>query len=37
VSGTEVWTIGDSGLAANSIGYYDAGTYERQVAHGIEQ
>jgi hypothetical protein len=37
VSGIEVGTIGDSGLVANSIGYYDAGTYERQVAHGIEQ
>jgi hypothetical protein len=36
VSGIEVWTIGDSGLVANSIGYYDAATYERQVAHGID-
>jgi hypothetical protein len=26
-----------SGLVANSIGYYDAGTYERQLAHGIEK
>ena len=32
----EGWTIGASGLVANSIGYYDAGTYERQLAHGIE-
>jgi hypothetical protein len=24
-------------LVANSIGYYDAGTYERQLAHGIEK
>ena len=37
VSGIEVWTIGESGLVANSIGYYDAATYERQIAHGIEQ
>ena len=36
VSGIEVWTIGESGLVANSIGYYDAATYDRQVAHGIE-
>ena len=26
-----------SGLVASSIGYYDAGTYERQLAHGIEK
>jgi len=37
VSGIEVWTMGESGLVANSIGYYDAETYERQIAHGIEQ
>ena len=37
VSGIEVWTIGDSGLVANSVGYYDAATYERQLAHGIER
>ena len=37
VSGIEVWTIGKSGLVANSIGYYDGATYERQLAHGIEQ
>ncbi len=37
VSGIEVWTMGESGLAANSIGYYDAETYERQIAHGIER
>lgn len=36
VSGIEVWTISSSGLVANSIGYYDAATYERQLAHGIE-
>jgi uncharacterized protein (TIGR02246 family) len=37
VSGIEVWTIGASGLVANSVGYYDADTYERQLAHGIER
>jgi len=37
VSGIEVWTMGESGLVANSIGYYDGETYERQVAHGIER
>ena len=36
VGGIEVWNIGASGLVANSIGYYDAATYDRQVAHGIE-
>lgn len=37
VSGIEVMTIGKAGLVANSIGYYDADTYERQIAHGIEE
>ncbi len=36
VSGIELWTIGESGLVANSIGFYDADTYDRQLAHGIE-
>ena len=36
VSGIEVWTIGSSGLVSNSVGYYDAATYECQLAHGIE-
>ena len=36
VSGIEVWTMGSSGLVSNSVGYYDAATYERQLAHGIE-
>ena len=35
-SGIEVWTIGSSRLVSNSVGYYDAATYERQLAHGIE-
>jgi hypothetical protein len=29
--------MGESGLVANSIGYYDAETYQRQIAHGIEE
>jgi hypothetical protein len=37
VSGIEVWTMGESGLVANSVGYHDGATYERHVAHGIEQ
>jgi hypothetical protein len=37
VSGIEAWTMGASRLVANSIGYYDADTYERQLAHGIEE
>jgi len=36
VSGIEVWRIGSSGLVADSTGYYDATTYERQVAQGID-
>ncbi len=36
VSGIEVWTMGESGLVSKSIGYYDAATYEHQIAHGIE-
>ena len=28
--------FGASGLVANSIGYYDGATYERQIDHGIE-
>jgi len=37
VSGIEVWTMGETGLVANSVGYYDATAYERQIAHGIEE
>jgi len=37
VSGIEVWTMGETGLVANSVGYYDAAAYERQIEHGIEQ
>jgi hypothetical protein len=31
-----MWKIGETGLVADSIGYYDAVTYERQIAHGID-
>ena len=34
VSGIEVWKMGESGLVASSIGYYDAATYERQLDQG---
>jgi hypothetical protein len=36
VRGIEVWRIGASGLVASSTGYYDAATYERQVARGLD-
>jgi uncharacterized protein (TIGR02246 family) len=35
VSGIEVWKMGEPGLVASSIGYYDADTYERQLDQGI--
>ena len=35
VSGIEVWEMGESGLIAESRGYYDAAVYERQLLHGI--
>ena len=31
VSGVEVWEVGESGLIANSRGYYDAASYDRQL------
>jgi hypothetical protein len=31
-----MWKIGASGLVADSTGYYDATTYERQVTRGID-
>jgi len=34
VSGIEVWEMGESGLIAQSRGYYDAAAYERQLAQG---
>ena len=36
ISGFEEWTIGDDGLAASSLGNFDAVEYERQVAHGVD-
>ncbi len=35
VSGVEVWEMGESGLIAQSRGYYDAACYERQLAEGV--
>ncbi len=37
VSGIEVWTMGQTGLVANSVGNYDAAAYQRQIEHGIEE
>jgi hypothetical protein len=34
VSGIEVWKMGASGLIASSEGYYDADTYDHQLADG---
>lgn len=34
VSGIEVWKMGASGLIASSEGYYDADTYDHQLANG---
>ena len=36
VSGTEVWEMGESGLIAKSVGYYDAKTYQHQIKYGLE-
>lgn len=32
VSGIEVWEMGESGLIAQSRGYYDADSYQRQLS-----
>lgn len=32
VSGIDVWDMGESGLIAQSHGYYDADSYQRQLA-----
>lgn len=34
VSGIEVWEMGESGLIAQSRGYYDAAAYEHQLSQG---
>ncbi len=34
ISGYEEWTIGDDGLIASSLGHFDQGEYDRQIAHG---
>lgn len=31
ISGYELWKIGDDGLIAESLGYFDAADYERQL------
>lgn len=35
ISGFEEWTIGKDGLIATSLGHYDQGEYDRQIAHGV--
>ncbi len=35
VDGFESWTLDEDGLIAASIGSYDAGEYERQLAEGV--
>jgi hypothetical protein len=35
ISGFEEWTLGSDGLVASSLGTFDAGEYDRQVAHGV--
>ena len=34
ISGCEVWTIGDDGLIAASLGHFAEAEYERQLEHG---
>ena len=34
ISGFEEWRIGDDGLIAASLGYFDEADYERQLEHG---
>jgi uncharacterized protein (TIGR02246 family) len=34
ISGFEEWMIGENGLIAASLGHFDQGEYERQLAHG---
>jgi predicted ester cyclase len=35
ISGVEQWTIGDNGLIAESLGYYDQAEYDRQLHQGV--
>ena len=35
-SGFEEWTIGDDGLIASSLGYFDQAEYDRQIQYGVE-
>jgi len=36
ISGFEVWQIGADGLIAASQGHFDAGEYQRQLEHGVQ-
>jgi len=36
IRGFEVWTIGDDGLIAASLGHYDQAEYDRQLENGVE-
>jgi len=35
-SGYEVWTFGNDGLVANSMGNFDNDEYQYQLQHGID-
>lgn len=36
ISGFEQWTIGDAGLIAASLGWYDQADWDRQINGGPE-
>ena len=36
ISGYEVWTMGDDGLIARSVGQFDEAEYQRQLEEGVE-
>ena len=36
ISGHELWKVDNAGLIGNSRGHFDAGEYERQLKHGID-
>jgi SnoaL-like polyketide cyclase len=35
MGGFEIWTMGDNGLVASSVGTFDQAEYERQLAEGV--
>jgi len=35
ISGYEMWRLGEDGLIAESLGHFDSGAYERQLAQGV--